>query len=289
MAKIPDYKHAVAYWSSQPTTVDGMLGGYGTGRVPRLDVQHSTLFLRQLIASGQLLARLPEPKSSSSTAAITTTDPSQPISESENLRDLQQKTTTTSDAPSSSSSLPVVLPAAAAIQETTHETIRAVDCGAGIGRLTSSLLLNFADLVDLVEPCAPFCTQIRTSQLLSQARADQAIGTVFECGLQHFEPSPNTYQIIWNQWCLGQLSDVDLIAYIKRCRPALKQNGLIFVKENVASDAGDDIFDELDSSYTRTEASFMRIFKESGVRVVKSSVQHGFPKKLFKVKVWALR
>lgn len=226
-AKSPDYNQAVAYWSSQPTTVDGMLGGYGTGRVPRLDITHSQLFLNQLISAGHL---------PSATANIT------------------------------------------------------VDCGAGIGRVTANLLLQVSEIVDLVEPCIPFTEEIKHGELLKDARTKtKQIGQVYEVGLQDWQPALQYYNIIWNQWCLGQLSNTDLVAYLKRCKAAIKRpGGLVFVKENIAS-GSEDVFDDQDSSWTRSEESFMAVFKQSGLTVVKSSAQHGFPKELYKVKLWAMR
>ena len=65
------------------------------------------------------------------------------------------------------------------------------------------------------------------------------------------------FDVIWCQWCLGHLSDEDLVAFFRRCPAALrnKDEGLIVVKENLCQD-GDDgsarvSFDEADSSLTR--------------------------------------
>lgn len=240
MAKAPNYKDAVDYWSSQAATVDGMLGGYGTGRVPRLDIQHSTLFLRQLISAGHLPA--------------------------------------------------AALDVEARGKDSTEEGIRTVDCGAGIGRVTRDLLLHYSTTVDLVEPCPPFTDVILTGEDLRPAREAGRIGEVLTIGLQDFHPPADAYDIIWNQWCLGQLDTPDLVAYLARCKRALRRGGrqsLIFVKENIAT--AEDVFDEQDSSWTRSEASFLEIFKAAGLVVVKAGLQHGFPKELFRVKLWALR
>ncbi|CCG83792.1 protein of unknown function [Taphrina deformans PYCC 5710] len=254
--KVPDYEAAVTYWSSQPTTVDGMLGGYGRGRVPRLDIQHSTLFVRQLVSAGQL-------RIASATA------PDRPRKRSRR------------DSFSSSSE-------GAKGDEDDGGLVRTVDCGAGIGRVTQDLLLGISDVVDLVEPCAPFTAEIRSCAGLQAARLAGQVGDVLTIGVQDFTPLPDRYTIVWNQWCLGQLSDPDLVAFLGRCKVALKADkALIFVKENIAQ--GEDVFDEQDSSWTRSEASFLRIFREAGLKCVKSSLQHGFPKELYQVKLWALR
>ena len=64
------------------------------------------------------------------------------------------------------------------------------------------------------------------------------------------------------------------------------------VKENLSTrDFGEDIFDELDSSVTRSDGNFKRIFEEAGLKVVKAEVQGGFPRSLglYPVKMYALR
>ena len=38
------------------------------------------------------------------------------------------------------------------------------------------------------------------------------------------------YDCIWNQWVLLYLPDADLVAYLQRCRAALKPGGFIFCK-----------------------------------------------------------
>jgi protein N-terminal methyltransferase len=68
------------------------------------------------------------------------------------------------------------------------------------------------------------------------------------------------FDVIWCQWCLGHLSDDDLVAFFRRSHAALKVKekgkSLIVVKENLCSDLDDGtprtVFDEQDSSLTRS-------------------------------------
>ena len=52
-----------------------------------------------------------------------------------------------------------------------------------------------------------------------------------------------------SQWCVGHLTDTELVAYLKRCAEGLRAGGIIVVKENIADK--EDIFDDEDSSVTR--------------------------------------
>lgn len=57
------------------------------------------------------------------------------------------------------------------------------------------------------------------------------------------------YDVIWVQWVLLYLTDKDLIEFLKRCKAALAENGVIVVKEN-CTDKGF-VLDTSDCSITR--------------------------------------
>lgn len=150
----------------------------------------------------------------------------------------------------------------------------AVDCGAGIGRITKNLLSKVFAKTDLVDPIESFNKDVMEGEYLRPERETGKIGEVFTMGLQDFTPEKGKYSVIWNQWCLGHLKDEDLVEYFKRCKEGLSLNGgVIIVKENLA--AGQDCFDALDSSVTRTEWSWRDIFLKSGLKIIHSQTQHG--------------
>jgi protein N-terminal methyltransferase len=161
------------------------------------------------------------------------------------------------------------------------------DCGCGIGRITLDLLSRYAATVDMVEPCVPFTKQMAEGEAFAPLREAGKIGEILTSGLQDWHPEKAKYHIIWNQWCLGQLSYEDLVAYLKRCKASIKKGGYVVVKENL-SGSTTDIFDDQDSSWTRSQANWLQSFKDAGLTVHTSSLQHGFPQELFKVKAWAL-
>ncbi|KAF8477404.1 alpha-N-methyltransferase NTM1 [Kalaharituber pfeilii] len=179
-------------------------------------------------------------------------------------------------------------------------TLHVVDCGAGIGRVTKDLLTKFFSPVDIVEPVEKFTREITEGSSFSPLRDAGVIGDVYNVGLERWNPRPGAYSVIWNQWCLGHLRDHDLILYLTRCITALTASSTssnpstppstIIVKENIAS-GPDDIYDPQDSSVTRTEAKFKKLFKEAGLVIVREEVMRGVPPKLglYKVKTFALR
>lgn len=160
---------------------------------------------------------------------------------------------------------------------------RALDCGAGIGRVTKHFLGRYFDEIDLVEQDEAFSKQIQ-----NYVGTSCSIGQIFNKGLQDFEPEPGKYDVIWSQWVLGHLTDNHLEAFFKRCIRGLSKNGIIIVKENITS-AETEIMDEVDCSVTRPLISLKRIIIKSGLRVVKLTRQHSFPADLFPVYMIALR
>ncbi|CAG8977415.1 hypothetical protein HYALB_00007045 [Hymenoscyphus albidus] len=157
-------------------------------------------------------------------------------------------------------------------------------CGEGrkIGRITSGLLLYIAEVVDIVEPIAKF-----SNALIGVP----GIGEIYTTGLESWSPSRTPgYDLIWNQWCVGHLTDVQLVAYLRKCGEALREGGFVVVKENLSTDpGGEDVFDEVDSSITRTDKKFRALFEEAGMKVKRTEIQNGLPSELYPVKIYGLQ
>lgn len=166
---------------------------------------------------------------------------------------------------------------------------RVVDCGAGIGRVTAGFLANVAEVVDVVEPVKRLTDVISTGEGFKGLREQGRIGTVYNLGLENWTPSTK-YDIIWTQWCIGQLSDEQMISYLQRCTPWLAEGGWIVVKENMSTDPeGRDVFDATDNSLTRTDGKFRELFVRANLRIVATEVQKGMPREIYPVRSYALR
>jgi len=162
-------------------------------------------------------------------------------------------------------------------------TGRALDCGAGIGRITKHLLTRYFGRVDLVEQDQHFLDKARV-----YLKDNNKVGEMFCVGLQNFSPAPNTYDVIWCQWVLGHLKDQDLIDFFVRCVAGLRPGGFIVVKENVTS-SGEVESDDEDSSVTRPPELLRRIFVHANLELYKELKQNKFPKELYEVHMFALR
>jgi len=166
---------------------------------------------------------------------------------------------------------------------------RVVDCGAGIGRVTKGFLGLVASKVDIVEPVEKLTDVITKGEEFKELRDNEVIGKVYNVGLQDWTPDVE-YDVIWIQWCLGQLTDAQLVSLLKRIQPSLKVGGWIVVKENQSTHpAGEDIFDEVDNTLSRTNDKFKKLFKQAELVLLVNELQRGFPKELLPVRTYALR
>ncbi|KAG7499139.1 N-terminal Xaa-Pro-Lys N-methyltransferase 1 [Solea senegalensis] len=159
----------------------------------------------------------------------------------------------------------------------------ALDCGAGIGRITKRLLLPLFKTVDLVDV---------TQEFLDKAKSylgedGKRVGHYFCCGLQDFVPENGRYDVIWIQWVIGHLTDEHLVEFLRRCQKALRPNGLIVIKDNVSYEGV--VPDEVDSSVCRDLPIVHSLVARAGLHIVHEEQQKNFPKEIFQVHTLALR
>ncbi|XP_023653137.1 N-terminal Xaa-Pro-Lys N-methyltransferase 1 [Paramormyrops kingsleyae] len=159
----------------------------------------------------------------------------------------------------------------------------ALDCGAGIGRITKRLLLPLFRTVDLVDVTQEFLDKA-CSYLGEEGKR---VGNFFCCGLQDFEPQPGRYDVIWIQWVIGHLTDEHLVSFLQRCRAGLSPGGLIVVKDNVAYEGV--VLDEVDSSVCRELPLVRELVLRAGLQVIREERQENFPEEIYQVYTLALR
>ncbi|KAF7363494.1 Alpha N-terminal protein methyltransferase 1 [Mycena sanguinolenta] len=270
MSMDPDVEVGLDYWATQPASYDGVLGGFGTGTLPRIDALGSRLFLLHL---------LPE--------------------------------------------LSTVPSALRPLNPPSGKRTRALDVGAGIGRVTADVLLHLVNDVVLLEPAEHF-----VNEALARARASVSPPpspspgqkpwpglatsttsvTLLRGTLQSFDPALPHHATMLDRlrahpvpalrshrrslWCLGHLSDLDLAAFLRRSKKALRVPGrsVIVVKENLCSDeeggGACTVFDEQDSSLTRSDRAWKDVFDAAGLTLVNEQVQEGLPDGLYVVKMY---
>ena len=161
----------------------------------------------------------------------------------------------------------------------------ALDCGAGIGRVTKTVLKPLFENVDL---CEPSITQLNEARnYCPEAR------NFYNKGLQEFNYETR-YDAIWIQWVLCYLTDNDIAEFLlKTKRDGLTRDessgktGLIFVKENVHG--GTFLLDKSDNSVMRTNDQFMALFQDTGFTVMQDRIQRGMPDELHHIRCYVLK
>ena len=174
----------------------------------------------------------------------------------------------------------------------------ALDCGAGIGRVTKDVLVPSGfPAVDLMDVRPEFLQQaeqqigrppVRTLYCRGLAEFDFDIGS---SSSSSSSSSSARWDLIWVQWCVIYLRDAEFVTFFKRAAAALSKtpHSYVVLKENVLRKDRKPVYDESDKSVTRSDEHLRKLFERAGVVVVKKTVQHGFPKDLFPVYMYALR
>lgn len=162
-------------------------------------------------------------------------------------------------------------------------SVCALDCGAGIGRITKRLLLPLFSTVDLVDVTEEFLEQAKTYL----AEGGERVGKYHCCGLQDFVPESGRYDVIWIQWVIGHLTDDHLVDFLQRCQKSLRPNGLIVIKDNVSYEGV--VPDDVDSSVCRDLDIVHGLVSRAGLSIVHEEQQMDFPKEIYQVHTLALR
>ncbi|EUB54378.1 Methyltransferase-like protein [Echinococcus granulosus] len=163
----------------------------------------------------------------------------------------------------------------------------ALDCGAGIGRITKHLLLPYFTTVDMVDMTGKFLDA--SSAYIGRPNADR-VGNRFCCPLQDFTPPEGRYDIIWVQWVIGHLTLSASAKFLRRCAAALRpcdstatstatvpiRRSIIVLKDNVFSGAKSR-FREVESSFVRTHDELLEVFRKAKLRVLLDERQTNMP------------
>jgi len=158
---------------------------------------------------------------------------------------------------------------------------RVIDCGAGIGRITNSVLQNYFSEVDLVEMNRNFVEFGKQF-----FRENKKVKDFYCSALQEFR-FEKKYDCIWIQWCIENLEDDDLDIFLSNCHQNAEDNGLVIVKENITQQGN--YYSSEDFSKVRSDISFKEIFQRNGFKIVKHFHHPNWPKDLLKVSVFVLK
>eukprot|EP00927_Polykrikos_kofoidii_P072041 TRINITY_DN68211_c0_g1_i1.p1 TRINITY_DN68211_c0_g1~~TRINITY_DN68211_c0_g1_i1.p1 ORF type:complete len:796 (-),score=131.25 TRINITY_DN68211_c0_g1_i1:29-2239(-) len=119
---------------------------------------------------------------------------------------------------------------------------RALDVGAGIGRVSQALLAHWCDRIDLLEPVQKHLDKAR------QQLGGPSWPGEFRLGTLQTLPTPpadERYDLVWCQWLLMYITDADVLAFLRKAgEELLAPAGILVVKENIAQKAIGTYFDD---------------------------------------------
>lgn len=167
---------------------------------------------------------------------------------------------------------------------------RALDCGAGVGRVTRDVLLHLAENVHLVEVSASLLDQAREQPAL-QTHAGRLEFT--QVSLREFAPPPGAYDLVWAQWVLGHLTDHDVVQLLTRCTAALRPGGAVCVKDNTCTPSHCERgrkyhIDRQNAGVVRTHVHLRSLFRMAGLKLVRASGRCDFPDDIWDVRMYWL-
>lgn len=151
---------------------------------------------------------------------------------------------------------------------------RAMDGGAGVGRVTKHVLLKMFNSVHLIEGSEALSKHSR--RYLGNKRAQRC--SFAHARLEGFQPMPGAFDLVWIQWTLQYMIDDDVVEFLRNCAASLERFGVVVVKENRPSWRGKESRFEFDTpagpnarfDITRPDAHHAWLFAQAGLCVVHS-------------------
>ncbi len=152
---------------------------------------------------------------------------------------------------------------------------QALDCCAGIGRVTQNALQYYFDEIDLFDQEKNFTDYCE--EFFAQ---NDKIDEILCCSLQEYE-FIKKYDLIWVQWGFENLEDEDLTQFLLKCKDSLKEGGVIIAKENFTS--LEDFY--LGENYKiRSQQLIADFFENCGFEIlVQESLEDEWPQELFRI------
>ena len=123
-----------------------------------------------------------------------------------------------------------------------------------------------------MEPAEPLAKKIE--ELKNSKESKGKINKVYHIGGAEFE-FEKKYDMIFGQWFLENLNDIDVLKFVLKARDNLGENGRLFFKENASSFQNWRVTDKGQKIRQRKALSFL--FELCGLRVVMLKVSDNYP------------
>jgi hypothetical protein len=128
---------------------------------------------------------------------------------------------------------------------------------AGLGRVTKNILVEKFKHVEALEPFKNLADKIKEIK-------SPNLKAVHNQRPENYEFSQK-FDFIWGQWLLENMTDLDVIKFLIKCRDNLNENGKIVLKENIEQDS---IYITEFGQRIRTKRVYMTLFQLAGLNVI---------------------
>ncbi|EZG79805.1 methyltransferase domain protein [Gregarina niphandrodes] len=157
------------------------------------------------------------------------------------------------------------------------------ELGAGIGRVTTRVLLPYSEHIDVFEPVAA-----NREVALKTLPHDRC--TFYPDTLQQWTPRRESYDLIWIQFSLIYTSDDECLALLKRAQRAVQgRRGYVVIKDNMPLGNAKPVQDSTDGSVVRSTDHLLRLSTAAGLKLIRNHRQDHWPIALYPVSALILQ
>jgi len=149
-----------------------------------------------------------------------------------------------------------------------------IEFAAGMGRLTKNVLLKHFNLIDVEEPSLPLLNEIK--KLKKSKISGGKINKLYSTTAEKFEFERN-YDLIFLQWLLENLNDLDVIKFLLKAKKHLNPKGRIFLKDNLQSEKLQNIEFSNKGQKVRQRKALLFLFELCGFRIALFKVSDDYP------------
>lgn len=162
---------------------------------------------------------------------------------------------------------------------------RALDIGAGIGRITFSSLYPRFRRIDMLDSNSAF---LESAKMFEKSTGNSKIENFYASTIEEFR-FKHKYDLVFVQWVLEYVSHEDLLKFFTRVKLNLQKNGVVIIKENVNILSDEDIIVSEEGSTIRPPDSYENIFKTLGYSVEHDEIIPFHRTDIYEVKCWILK
>lgn len=165
-------------------------------------------------------------------------------------------------------------------------TEKVLDCAAGVGRVSEYVLVNHFKQVDMFEQEEKFVNEAK-----QKFKNNSRVCSITCSSIQDYNFNNVKYDLIWMQWCLENISDSDLVIFMKKSYKALNEKGLIIVKENCLNKTAKEKYHYTEDTLAKERrlSTYIKLFNKSGFKIIEKGINDNWPSEFYPLHYFILK